>query len=103
MRSFASMSALSGDPIDLARATIAENLYRRQEDRDRLIKELVDLEQANISNAVLPKGRSFLHCLPSFIRRAIGVLRPGGVLSRGSVVTTRNPLGRAAFLPANSR
>ena len=46
---------VSGDPIDLARATIAENLYRRQEDRDRLIKELVDLEQANISNAVLPK------------------------------------------------
>ncbi len=35
---------VSGEPIDLARATIAENLYRRQEDRDRLIKELVDLE-----------------------------------------------------------
>ena len=47
---------VSGDPIDLARATIAENLYRRQEDRDRLIKELVDLEQAIISNAVLPKA-----------------------------------------------
>jgi hypothetical protein len=35
---------VSGEPIDLARATIAENLYRRQEDRDQLIKDLVDLE-----------------------------------------------------------
>jgi len=35
---------VSGDAIDLARATIAENLYRRQEDRDQLTRDLVDLE-----------------------------------------------------------
>ena len=35
---------VSGDAIDLARATIAENLYRRHEDRDQLTRELVDLE-----------------------------------------------------------
>jgi hypothetical protein len=39
---------VSGDPIDLARATIIENFHRRLDDRQKLAKQLAEIEEGQI-------------------------------------------------------
>lgn len=49
---------VSGDPIDLARATIIENYHRRPDDRQKLARELAQLEEGHIVEEELERQES---------------------------------------------
>lgn len=49
----APVEQVSGDPIDLARATIIENYHRRPDDRQKLARELAQLEAGKIEEEEL--------------------------------------------------
>jgi len=52
----APVEQVSGDPIDLARATIIENYHRRPDDRQKLARELAQLEEGNIVEEELERN-----------------------------------------------